>query len=362
MIRQRAGQWWIDICHDGQRCRESVEKATGKNTQAAAKALEKLRLGEIATGTLVGPEERRLRLSGLRALIDSDYRDQQRKSADRVSRAWKHLTAYWPRDPKVVTITTAALHGYLDHRREEGAAPATIRNELTALRRAFMVAVERQQLRPSTVPRFPRVAVRNARNVFLTDAEVETVRKELPAALKNVWTVAAWTGWRRNELLNLTWDRVDLDAGIVRLDPYTTKNDRGREVPFDVVPELVQAFREQREYTSQMERATGQIIPHVFHRKGKPIKRMDVARQRACERAGVIGPDGRAKLLHDLRRTAARRLTRAGVPHHVTMRILGIKTPAIFRRYSIIETDDVREQFAKVVRLSNHRKAANSEE
>ena len=89
---------------------------------------------------------------------------------------------------------------------------------------------------------------------------------------------------------------------------------------------------------------------------------MDVARQRACERAGVIGPDGRAKLLHDLRRTAARRLTRAGVPHHVTMRILGIKTPAIFRRYSIIETDDVREQFAKVVRLSDHRKAANSEE
>ncbi len=179
--------------------------------------------------------------------------------------------------------------------------------------------------------------------------------------LGNVFTIASWTGWRRNEILELTWDRVDLDGGIVRLDPNTTKSDEGREIPYDVIPELVAAFREQREYTSQIERATGRIIPHVFHRCGKPIKRMDVARQRACERAGVIGPDGRPKVLHDLRRTAARRLTRAGVPHHIAMRILGLKTPAIFRRYSILEQDDVREGFAKVVRLSDRQRAANSE-
>ena len=359
MIRQRNGRWWIDIHHDGQRYRESVERATGKNTLAAANALERLRLGEIANGTLVGAQGKQLRLSGLRALLASDYVDQARKSGDRVDRAWKHLTRFWRRDPKAITITTAQLHNYVDVRRDDAAAPATIRNELTALRRAFMVAVERQQLAARTVPKFPKIRVKNARNVFLTDAEVTAVRDELPAPLKNVWTVAAWTGWRRNELLGLTWDRVDLDAGVVRLDPHTTKNEDGREVPFDVVPALVEAFREQREYTSRTERATGRIVPHVFHRNGKPIKRMDVARQRACTRAGVIGPDGRPKLLHDLRRTAARRLTRAGVPQHITMRILGIKTPAIFRRYSILETDDIREGFAKVVRLSDRRKAAD---
>ena len=46
------------------------------------------------------------------------------------------------------------------------------------------------------------------------------------------------------------------------------------------------------------------------------------------------------------------------MPQHITMRILGIKTPAIFRRYSILETDDIREGFAKVVQLSDRRKAA----
>ncbi len=152
MIRKRNGKWWVDICHDGQRYRESVEKAVGKNTHAAARALERLRLGEIQNGTLVGATEKRLRLSDLRHLIDSDYTNQQRRSADRVDRAWKHLTRFWRRDPKAVTITTGQLHDFLDARREEGAAPATIRNELSALRRAFMVAVERQQLRPTAVP------------------------------------------------------------------------------------------------------------------------------------------------------------------------------------------------------------------
>jgi hypothetical protein len=35
-------------------------------------------------------------------------------------------------------------------------------------------------------------------------------------------------GWRKEEILALTWDRVDLQARVVRLDPQTTKNSDGR--------------------------------------------------------------------------------------------------------------------------------------
>ena len=217
------------------------------------------------------------------------------------ARAWKHLEEFFRHNPRAVNITTAQLHAYVASRREEGAAPATIRNELTALRRAFRVAVNWKRLRSVSVPDFPQIAVKNARDEFYAEAEVQTVHAELPDPLKNLWVVASWTGWRRNELFNLTWARVDLEAGVVRLDVNETKNDEGREVPFDVVPELVQAFREQRQYTTTVERATGQICPWVFHRKGKRIKRMDVARQRACERAGVIAKDGRPKTLRGFR-------------------------------------------------------------
>ena len=349
MIYKRGGRLWVQYHHDGQRYRESVQKVMGANTMKAARTLERKRLGEIEAGTWIGLDDKRVRLSDLRQLIDADYQERQRKSGDRVARAWKHLEAFFRHDPRAASITTNQLHKYVANRREEGAAPSTIRNELTALRRAFRVAVAWKRLRSVSVPTFPEVAVKNARDEFYAEAEVQTVHAELPDALKNLWVVASWTGWRRNELFNLTWARVDLEAGVVRLDVNETKNDEGREVPFDVVPELVQAFREQRKYTTTVERATGQICPWVFHRKGKRIKRMDVARQRACERAGVIAKDGRPKTLHDMRRTAIRRLTRAGVPRHITMRIVGLRSEAVFRRYSIVETEDLRDGFAKVL-------------
>ncbi len=40
------------------------------------------------------------------------------------------------------------------------------------------------------------------------------------------------------------------------------------------------------------------------------------------------------------------------------MRIMGLKPPAIFRRYSILETDDVREGFAKVLAFTTARRDA----
>ena len=210
-------------------------------------------------------------------------------------------------------------------------------------------------VRRNALPTFPTLQVDNARDEFHSDAELAAVRDELPVPLRNLWTIGAWTGWRRNELFNLRWSQVDFEAGVIRLDVGTTKNREGREVPFDVVPDLVAAFNAQREYTTRVERVTGQIVAHVFHRGGKPIKRMDVSRRQACRRAGVIGKDGRPKVLHDLRRTAARNLTRAGVPRHVTMRILGLKTESMWRRYSIVETSDLREGMGKVVEMRQRR-------
>jgi integrase len=349
MIYTRGSRWWIRYSVDGHQYRESVAKATGENTAAAARKLYKQRLGELTSGTFVGPDERRVRLADLRALLESDYRLHARKSGDRADRAWKHLKRHFPHDPRAIQLTTDRLHRYVEARTAEEAQPATIRNELSVLRRAFRVAVERQRLRAPAMPTFPSIRVDNARDVFYTDDEVAAVRKELPEPLKHLWTVAAWTGWRRNELFRLQWSQVDFDAGVIRLNVGTTKNREGREVPFDVVPDLVAALEAQRAYTLKVQRRLGGIVSHVFHRNGKPIKRMDVARQSACKRAKVLGPDGRPKVLHDLRRTAARNLTRAGVPRHVAMRILGLKTESMFRRYSIVETDDLRDGMAKVL-------------
>ncbi len=133
------------------------------------------------------------------------------------------------------------------------------------------------------------------------------------------------------------------------MDVYETKNDDAREVPFDICRDLVRAFNEQRDYPRRVERETGKIIPFVFHHfGGKPIKHIDGPRRKACRAAGAMGKDGQPKVLHSTRRTAARRLERAGVSRDISMDIMGIRSESIFSRYNIRQNEDKRRGLEKV--------------
>jgi uncharacterized protein (DUF433 family) len=52
-------------------------------------------------------------------------------------------------------------------------------------------------------------------------------------------------------------------------------------------------------------------------------------------------------LFHDLRRSAVRNSTRAGVPQVVSMALSGHRTSAVWLRYNIVASDDLREALEK---------------
>ena len=132
----------------------------------------------------------------------------------------------------------------------------------------------------------------------------------------------------KSEVLKLEWRQVDLDAGTVSLAIHTTKSGEPRVFPFGVVPRLAALLQEQREATTALERATGTMIPLVFHRHGGPIRSMHTAWTAACRRAGVPG-----RVPHDLRRTAARALRTLGMSDRDIAEACGWETIEMVTRY-----------------------------
>ena len=93
----------------------------------------------------------------------------------------------------------------------------------------------------------------------------------------------------------------------------------------------------------------------MFHRDGQPISYDSLEHKwaRARKRAGL-----KNRIMHDLRRTAARDFRRAGVSEGEIMKLCGWKTRAMFDRYNIIDEADLASAVAKRFSSANGTVAA----
>jgi len=338
-VFQRGAVWWIRYRHSGKQHFES-----SKSTDVAvANALLTRKRAEITTGAFVGPDVSRTTFDDLVTMIRDDYKLNDRRSSERVEIGIKQLRGYFG-GAKARDVTSDRVTAYTRLRLEDGAARATIRYELAVLRRMFTLAVQADRV--TKAPHIPGMTVDNARKGFFEAADLDAVLNKLDEPLRPFIRFLYFTGWRAGEALGLTWSNIDFDAGVVRLEPGTTKNGEGREFPFGQHAALSDLLRVQRDRTKELEREQGRIISAVFHRDGEPIRSYAKAWNAACEAAGLRG-----RLVHDLRRTAVRNLERAGVSRSVAMKLTGHKTEAVYRRYAITSAADLSEGVAKVAIL-----------
>ncbi|UCG86934.1 MAG: tyrosine-type recombinase/integrase [Gemmatimonadota bacterium] len=366
-IRQRGSRWQIryyadTVDENGRRIRTRVTESF--NAKSAARKQLNAVQGAIAEGRHHVTADR-LRYDDLEQMMFDHY--DRMPSYDRVKRALTtHLRAFFG-FYKAKNITAAAIKEYVKHRRSEGAADGVIRYELALLRQGLRLAVEDEKL--SRCPPFPSLEVDNARKGFFEPSEFEALKANIAEHHRGWLEFAYLTGWRvKSEVLTRQWQHVDFQAGTIRLEPGETKNGKGRTFPFDVLPELGAVLEAQRAYTDKWERVNGQVIPWVFHSKGKPLRDVRRVWRTASTRAGLmvpktdaegkvlVGKDGKplsvpARIPHDFRRTAVRRLERAGVSRSVAKQLVGHASDAIYERYAITSESDLREGLEKVARL-----------
>jgi integrase len=334
--------WWIKYYRHGKPYRESSE--TDKIT--TAQRLLKKREGEIAEGKLPGIYFDKVTFDELAEDYITDYKVNGRDTLAKAERCVKYLKKNFG-GLKVIEITTAGIKAYIDKRMEEDLSNASINRELAALKRMFHLAAECTPPKVSLIPHIPMLKESNVRKGFFEPDEYRALKDALPEGLRSLVTFAYHSGWRKAEILGLTWDRVDLKEGLVSLDPGETKNEEGRTLYLN--EELMEEMK-----IAQSKRNLG--CPYVFHRNGDPIRDFRGSWNTACIQVGLWrmekDEEGNArkvptKIFHDFRRTAIRDMVRSGVPERVAMKISGHKTRSVFDRYNIVSDQDLKEAARK---------------
>jgi integrase len=348
-IFRRGETWWIAYSRSGQEFRESSASAR----EADAKRLLRQRLGEIHAGRFVGPVQERVTFGELLDGLIRDYQINGKRNLPTVKGHVKHLRAAFGLD-RAVDVTEVRIERYKQERlapvtvtkaggeaeEKPGAAPATVNRELSALSRAFRLAVEQKLL--TTKPLVKKLREDNTRQGFVERADFEVVCAHLPPYLQDFARYAFFTGWRKGEVASLTWGDVDLAGRTIRLRGTESKNSHGRVVALEGdLHGLILRREEERRVTGPSGEVT--IAANVFHHHGQPIGDFRKAWETAATKAGH--PD---LLFHDFRRSAVRNLTRAGVSQKTCMEITGHKTDHVFRRYDIVDERDLREAARRV--------------
>jgi integrase len=135
---------------------------------------------------------------------------------------------------------------------------------------------------------------------------------------------------RRGEILNLRWDQGDWGEDLIRLEKRQTKGKKARIAPL---------YGELRAWLDMAYSCRDAECPFIVSWQGHGLSEVKTAWKKACRRAKI--PE---LLVHDLRRTAARNMIRAGILEKQIMLIAGWKTRSMFDRYHIVDERDITKR------------------
>jgi integrase len=198
-------------------------------------------------------------------------------------------------------------------------APVLANRVKALVHKIFVFAISRDVVDANPVSGIARPASEKARERVLTDDEIRTLFTTLdaePPKIRLLFKLLLLTAQRRNEVAGLPWSELDLDRSVWTLSGERAKNGRTHLVP--LVGEALRLLREWREIQPE-------DADYVFPggKKGQPL-------------GDLKKPLGRIRRIsavnfrpHDLRRTAATRLSELGVPRAVTAKLLNHIEPGV---------------------------------
>ena len=312
-----------------------LELAQRALVKLRSRILEEERTG-VVEGTVSARAKGRVTIGELLSLMKSDHAQKGLRDWNHVESRWhNHLRAHFG-DIPASGLTSDHLDAYVARRRHERASGASVNRELAIVKHMLHLGMRCTPPRVSSIPYFPKQAESEPRQGFIEQYEYDMLcphAKEL--WLRALLAVAYTFATRKSELLKGMRVRgVSLASNTIYLPGAVTKNGKPRTVV--MTPEVRSLL------AACIENKTPDAF--VFTRaNGEPVRDLRDAWKQMFEDAGV-----EPLLLHDMRRSAARNMIRAGIDRDTVRKIGGWKTESVFSRYNIQDNSDLAVAAKKI--------------
>lgn len=307
--------WWVRFSVGGIKIRRSSQTTSREGAEEFEAKLRadlwrRVRLGERPRYTWKEAVER--------WWIGAQGRD---KARDRERLKW--FAEYL--DGLPLDSVTAVIIEKLRSVRAAESSPATA-NRYMALLRMVLRKAHREWDWTDKVPVVPMFHLETKEPRYLTRAQFQRLKRELPGHLQVLAEFSVETGLRMRNATGLTWQQVDLRQRLLWVPATRAKG--GETISIPLSSTAVRLLREQR----------GKHEMRVFTFDGKPLEDANgAAFKKAAARAGV--PWLR---WHDLRHTWASWHIQAGTPPHILRELGAWKSDAMVRRYAHLSTEHLR--------------------
>ena len=185
-----------------------------------------------------------------------------------------------------------------------------------------------------------------------TQEEVSNLLAQADGDWRGAIILAATTGLRLGDIANLTWNSVDVEAGLLSVE--TTKT--GTTVTLPIHADFAGWLAERTGGIKKAPVFASLASSRIGGRHGlsTQFRRIMIAagvEGRVVEREGK-GRTGHSKGFHALRHTFISNLANAGVPPEIRQKLAGHSDPKVHARYTHHEIDTLRRAVEKLPSIS----------
>lgn len=312
---KQTNKWYCQGMVNGTRYHKPC---SGANTKAEAKAIEDaLRL-----------ELRKAQLGLVKVCCNYTFKDMfnryinvckaNNKSIKSSIIYANYFLNYFGEKTLIKDIKPSDIETFKLHMIERGKANATINRYLSAIKRAYNIMCNDGLIDFNPTRKVKKLTEDNRRHRYLTKAEWERLKRALPFVIQCIVICALQTGLRKENVLKLRWEQVDLNLRVIEI--VSTDNKGKKRILLPITNTLYDVFM------LLEPRSEGYIF--LNPETDMPYNDIRKSFYRALKEAGINDFK-----FHDLRRTVGTWLLEEGVDVVTIQHLLGHKDISTTQRY-----------------------------